>query len=142
MMVFIERFIQLLKEEDDIYRLADYLNLKNPRYIYQWRSGIRYPKLNNLIKIANFFECSLDYLLGRSDDFYEINLTPTVRFVDQLEYVMKETGITQKQLVDNKILSRTNLYDWRHDNNSPNIETLVKIANYLNVSVDHLVGRE
>ena len=141
MKTFLERMDELLKL-NSVKNLANYLDLKSNTLVYQWRSGIRYPKLNNLIKIAIFFECSLDYLLGRSDDFYEINLTPTVRFVDQLEYVMKETGITQKQLVDNRILSRTNLYDWRHDNNSPNIETLVKIANYLNVSVDHLVGRE
>lgn len=141
MKYFIDRFVKLL-ENEDINKLAEYLGLKDSSYIYHWRIGYKYPRLNNLIKIANFFECPLDYLLGRDDAFYEINITPNVKFVDQLEKVMKEKGFKQKQLVNDKIISRTNIYDWRHDGNSPSMDIVIKLADYLNVSVDHLVGRE
>ena len=32
-----------------------------------WRKGERVPKADNLLNIANFLECSADYLLGRTD---------------------------------------------------------------------------
>lgn len=32
-----------------------------------WRKGERVPKADNLLNIANFLECSVDYLLGRTD---------------------------------------------------------------------------
>lgn len=41
-----------------------------------WRKGERVPKADNLLNIANFLECSVDYLLGRTDEptgNYQIN---------------------------------------------------------------------
>ena len=29
-----------------------------------WENGLREPKLSNLIELANFFEVSIDYLVG------------------------------------------------------------------------------
>ena len=34
-----------------------------------YENGSREPHINSLIAYANFFECSVDYLLGREDDF-------------------------------------------------------------------------
>ncbi|MCL2177082.1 MAG: helix-turn-helix domain-containing protein [Firmicutes bacterium] len=34
--------------------------------IAKWERGIHTPKLNMLIKIADYFEVTLDYLVGRS----------------------------------------------------------------------------
>lgn len=38
-----------------------------------WRKGERVPKADNLLNIANFLECSVDYLLGRTDEPKKIN---------------------------------------------------------------------
>ncbi len=32
---------------------------------YDWKNGNTYPSLDNLYKIANYFDCTIDYLLGR-----------------------------------------------------------------------------
>ncbi|MBQ7973935.1 MAG: helix-turn-helix transcriptional regulator [Clostridia bacterium] len=39
-------------------------------------------------------------------------------------------------------LSRTSSQNWRNHNSKPGTDALIKIANYFNVSVDYLVGRE
>ena len=39
-----------------------------PATITNWEKGNRFPKDDVLIKIADCFDCSLDYLLGRTDD--------------------------------------------------------------------------
>lgn len=43
--------------------------------ISNWESGNRTPDADMLIKIADFFDISLDYLLGRTDDPDTIILT-------------------------------------------------------------------
>ena len=62
--------IKLLRLEKDITQqfLSESLNL--PRYIISnWEQGRSEPNLSDISKLADFFECSIDYLLGREDDF-------------------------------------------------------------------------
>ena len=42
--------------------------------IYSWEKGRSQPSIETLIKIADFFECSIDYLVGREDDFGAISI--------------------------------------------------------------------
>ena len=42
--------------------------------IWAYESQVAVPPLDTLIKLADFFNCSLDYLVGRSDDFGNINV--------------------------------------------------------------------
>ncbi|AFZ66099.1 helix-turn-helix domain-containing protein [Deinococcus peraridilitoris] len=36
--------------------------------VTKWESGKHFPAPENLVKIADFFSCSTDYLLGVTDD--------------------------------------------------------------------------
>lgn len=47
-------------------------------------NGINEPPLEMLVKMANFFECSIDYLLGRSDDFGNVTVIQNTDKVDTL----------------------------------------------------------
>ena len=46
--------------------MADFLGVKIRVYQY-YESGGRKPTLDNLIVLADYFDVSLDYLVGRSD---------------------------------------------------------------------------
>ena len=35
--------------------------------ISEWESGLKIPRLDSLIKLAEFFKCSIDYLAGLED---------------------------------------------------------------------------
>ena len=37
--------------------------------IGRWEKGLNEPTASQLIKLADFFDCSIDYLLGRTDEF-------------------------------------------------------------------------
>lgn len=39
-----------------------------------WEKGITEPKASVLIALANVFECTADYLLGREDDLGNVNV--------------------------------------------------------------------
>lgn len=65
-----------LRKEQNLtqFELANKLNIGQAT-IAGYENNTREPRINSLIAYANFFECSLDFLVGREDDFGNI-LTP------------------------------------------------------------------
>lgn len=64
---FIKRLNQLMREEKITeYKLTQELNLSKSA-IWNWKQG-SLPTADKLIKLADYFEVSTDYLLGRSND--------------------------------------------------------------------------
>ena len=62
-------------------------------------------------------------------------------FGERLQLLRKNKGITQVQMAD--ILEMTERAYRRYENNqsTPHYETLLKIADYFDVSLDYLTGR-
>ena len=54
-------------------QLAEKLGVSQ-QVVGYYENGINQPAPDMLIQIANFFECSIDYLLGRSDDFGNVTV--------------------------------------------------------------------
>ena len=48
--------------------IAKHLNLKYENEVYSWTRNKSNPKIDKAIMLADLFNCSLDYLLGRSND--------------------------------------------------------------------------
>lgn len=66
------KFPERLKElrENKNLLSKDFAAIMNvePATITNWEKGNRFPKDDVLVKIADYFECSIDYLLGRTDN--------------------------------------------------------------------------
>lgn len=66
------RFTQVLNELMESRNLSSYRLAKESGIpegmVGFWRRGERIPSAENLIKLADYFNVSLDYLVGRSDD--------------------------------------------------------------------------
>ncbi|MBQ6727616.1 MAG: helix-turn-helix transcriptional regulator [Clostridia bacterium] len=60
----------------------------------------------------------------------------------KLSEIRRQEGITQKQLAVALNVSSGNLCDWEKGRSEPDIERLIKLADYFDVSIDVLVGRE
>ena len=66
--IFANRLVRLRKERKISSQvLADAIGLSRPA-ISRFEHGIDYPHANTLIALADYFDVSLDYLVGRSDD--------------------------------------------------------------------------
>ena len=66
--IFGVRLAKLRKERGySQYKLADLMGFTRGQ-IANYEQGKRKPNLEILLKIADFFSCSIDYLLGRTDD--------------------------------------------------------------------------
>ena len=67
-MDFSQRLSSLLIERQiTAYRLSKDTGISDSM-IARWKSGERSPSLENLLAIAGYFDVSIDYLLGRTDD--------------------------------------------------------------------------
>ena len=65
MEIFQKRLIELRKINGLTQRkVAEHLQMSQPSYI-RYENGKSEPTLANLIKLADYFDVSLDYLLGR-----------------------------------------------------------------------------
>lgn len=67
--IFASRLKQLRKQNNvSMLKLAAALGLKSKAAISQFENCVNSPSLDTLIALADFFDVSLDYLVGRSDD--------------------------------------------------------------------------
>ena len=65
MKIFQERLIEQRKLNGLTQRqIAEYLQIAQPSYI-RYENGSAEPSLQNLVKLADYFDVSVDYLLGR-----------------------------------------------------------------------------
>jgi len=106
-----------------------------------WRTGKRTPNLTNLIRLADYFNCSLDFLLGRSDDDSKITAQPLFPFHERLSHILNERELSWYKVVKDTRIAKSNMQDWRKGC-SPLLPMLIELADYLDVTIDYLVGRE
>ena len=142
-----EKFINVLNDllnEKGIKatKLAKDLHFSHESVIYSWSNAGKIPKLDKAVAIADYFECSLDYLFGRTENFEKIKTKKKINFGTQLKKTLKEKNITQIQLIKDLNLSGGYLYNWITLNAMPRMDLVIRIADYLGVSLDYLVGRE
>ncbi len=67
MNIFRERLDELRKlNKMTQVNVAEYLNISQPSYI-RYENGGAEPSLENLVKLADLFDVTTDYLLGRTN---------------------------------------------------------------------------
>ena len=67
-MTTIERIILLLEERNIVPAQMMKSIGASTGLFSQWRSGLQKPSADKVIKIADYLDCSVDYLLGRTDN--------------------------------------------------------------------------
>lgn len=98
------------------------------------------PTTSTLIKMADYFKVSMDYLLGRTEknDYIESsNENFQVRFVK----LCKEKGVTHYKVSQDCFFDKSNISRWLAKGYLPTLEILDMITKYFNVSIDYILGR-
>lgn len=62
-------------------------------------------------------------------------------FSDRLIELIQSRGITRRELAQSVNVSERLLYYYVAGQKTPNMETLIALADFFNVSLDYLVGR-
>ncbi len=100
------------------------------------------PRTPALITIADYFNVSVEYLMGVSDDEYFSKSRNPKKFTERLEELMAENKIkTIYRLSQDVLIHRNNVRQWYTADCLPLFEDLRAMAVYFEVSVDYLLGR-
>jgi transcriptional regulator with XRE-family HTH domain len=97
--------------------------------------------LSNIIKLADYFHCSIDYLVGISDSTAEYAAKQYPPFYDRLRKVMEEKGKTRYRMTKESKIKDSYFTTWK-SGSDPHILSVIEVAKYLDVTIDYLIGRE
>lgn len=97
------------------------------------------PKI--LIRIADYLDISINYLLARTEEDYFEKLENSAGFHKRFQDLAKEKDVTYYKIskachFDNSYISR-----WIIKNQLPSLELLDLLTDYFDVSIDYLLGR-
>lgn len=99
------------------------------------------PTVRSLIKIADYLNVSIPYLLGESDEENFFKSDPPTTFHARLKQLTEENN-TKFSSISNKMpFAKNSIYEWMRTGALPSLEYLYALANYFHVSVDYLLGR-
>lgn len=115
--------------------------------------GIDYRSLSNalkygivptpriLIRIADYFNVSIKYLLGTSDDEYFNQAKIKSDFKTRFILLCKEKNVTQYKVCKDLHFDQSYVTRWLNKNYLPSLEFLESLSDYFKVSIDYLLGR-
>ena len=105
--------------------------------------GKQAPYLDSLIKLADYFHCSVDYLLGRTDTYTQKEYLPCPPFSDRIDELLKASNLPLSDIYNKKTgISKSSFYTWKRGESAPTLDNIVKLAEIFGCSVDFLLGRE
>ena len=98
------------------------------------------PTTPTLVKMADYFHVSVNFLLGRTDknDYIE---SSKATFQERFENLCREKGVTHYKVSRDCFFDKSNISRWLSKGYLPNLEILDMIAKYFNVSIDYILGR-
>jgi len=106
-----------------------------------WKKGSN-PSAEALVKIADYFNTSVDFLLGREMPEQKSIISETGRMVNIILDLIKTHNVSEYEITKKLGLSSGIFSQWKQGKQKPSLDALMKIANYFNTSVDFLLGRE
>jgi len=109
--------------------------------IRRWQRGSSDINLVNLITLADYFCCAIDFLVGRSDNNEEFMPKQLPPFPQRLREVMQEKGMTRYSMDKDTKFKDSYFYRW-DKGIAPMLQTVIELADLLDCTIDYLIGRE
>lgn len=109
--------------------------------ITRYLGGNKMPTIELSVKIANYFNCTLDYLFGLEEENYPQKFNEVLPFYQRLPQILSFYGISRYKLEKITGFSESTLYYWSKGKTTPSIEKIITIAKSLDSSIDFILGR-
>ncbi len=97
-----------------------------------------------LIRVCDYFNCSLDYIFGLSDVRKYLNSKADMNFElmrERLRELRKENSLTQRQLANQLSIAPSTLGDYERKAKIITTPFLYDICKKYHISADYLLGR-
>ena len=137
-------FVERLNE------MMDYANLNAPALtkiigcghytIERYLTG-QSPSLDIVVKLADYFQCSTDFLLGLADDYVTETYLPVPPFSERLPQLLSHFKITAYRLQKLTGIAESAMDFWKKGIRTPTLDSIIRIAKALDCPVDFVIGR-
>ena len=94
-----------------------------------------------LIRIADYFNVSIKYLLGTSNDEHFNKAKVKSDFKTRFDFLCNEKSKTHYKVSKDLHFDQSYITRWLNRNYLPSLELLELLSDYFNVSIDYLLGR-
>ncbi len=101
----------------------------------------RFPTVESLIKLADYFQCSTDFLLGLEEEISNLTFKKCPPFSEQIKILKRECGYLAKDFYDNDKIAKSTYYNWLNGK-QPTVDNIIRLAELLDKRVDFILGRE
>ena len=139
--IFQKRFYDIINESD--YKKTELVKLI-PISQSTLSNALAYgiiPSVKTLIKIADFFDISINYLLGKTDEEEFEKSSSNTSFHERFESLCSEKEVTHYKVAADCLFDKSNISKWFSKNFLPELEIIELLCDYFNVSPDYLLGR-
>ena len=109
--------------------------------VYDYLSGQKMPTLSNLVKLADYFGCSTDYLLGLEQEQTELTFQVCKPFSERFQEVLQYFEISRYRLEQLTGIAESALYYWAKGQRRPTLEKILLVCEKLDCRVDFFIGR-
>jgi len=158
--------LKLLRSKKNVsqQKIADLLGITRQAYS-MYECGERKPDPDTLIVLADFFACSVDYLLSRTDQCEVYTLcdidrvakalrnriddlvgaepetvdNPTSQFPERLRLIRNSRNLTQQQIASAVRIKVSTYSGYETGRREPNLHTLVRITEILGCTPNDLL---
>lgn len=99
------------------------------------------PSVRSLVKIANYLNFSIPYLLAETDDKTFYMSEHASNFKIRFEELKHEFNVKDCEILKAMSCPANSLSEWRRNDTIPSLQYLKEIASFFDVSIDYMLGR-
>lgn len=138
---FQKRFRDIIYESD--YKKAELVKLI-PISQSTLSNALSYgivPSVKTLIRIADFFDISINYLLGKTDEEDFVKSSTATTFHQRFESLCSEKEVSHYKVATDCLFNKSSISKWFSKNFIPELDIIELLCDYFNVTPDYLLGR-
>lgn len=144
--IFSERLKDLMLIEGvSQHKLSSAANVQR-KSVSNWLRGINYPRYDALIRVADYFHISTDYLIGINNTAescfsrYPIEAIQP-RLICKITNFLTENNRTKYSLAKEIDIEQSTMERWFSVGAMPEVSILIKLVKIMRESLDELLGR-
>lgn len=110
--------------------------------IHHYISGRHVPSVEMAVRLADYFGCSVDYLLGITEENTTRTFQSCPPFGERLVFLCKYYQVSRYHLQKVTNISESVMRYWINGKTTPSLVNVLKLADAFHCSVDFVLGRE
>ncbi len=130
----------MFERELTLTQLANEVGIQKA-ILSRYMHSVMTPSVVNLVKLADYFQCTTDYLLGRENENYPTTFYPCPPFSEQLKVLKEHFNCPWWNFYKTAHISSSRFYEWKNGTRTPTLDCIIFLAEGFGCTVDFIIGR-